>query len=147
MMMQGQGLLGAEMEQPQQPEAQGQGGLPRTPGTFLTLQLMLHFFEPEQAQQWIQAASGGNAAAVISQLALAGIQEGMSAAGGKVSQEEAIAALQEVITAMVLLLVSTGKLPQDQAEQTVQEALRLAMGGAGQEQQPMPPQQPGGMMQ
>lgn len=135
-----QGLLGNQMPQEQPMPPQGEGELPRTPGTFLTLQVMQHFFNPETAQEWIEAASAGNPAAVISQLALVGIQEGMGASGGRVTPEEGQAALQEVITAMVLLLVSAEVLPQEAAEPVAQEAMQIAMSG-GQEQQ-----QPGGML-
>lgn len=146
-----QGLLGAEMAQQQAPQDE----LQANPATFMTLQILKHFFEPETAQQWVQIAMQGNPAEVIAGMAMDAVAGSMDASGGKATDQDAQAALQEVITSLVLFLVSAGAIPQEAVEQVAQEAMQMAMSGGGQQQQPppqgggqpMPPQQPGGLLQ
>lgn len=154
------GLLGSQM-----PEEQPTDELQASPATFMTLQVLKHLFEPETAQQWVQAAMQGNPAEVVAMLANDAVASSMDAAQGRASEQDAQAALGEIITSLVLFMVSAEVVPQEAADQLAQEAMQMAAQPMQQQQpeqggmmppqggQPMPPQggmmpqQPGGPMQ
>jgi hypothetical protein len=153
------GLIEGAMDEQGGAAPQQEGLPPKTPATFMTFQVLLHMFKPENAERWAQAAAQ-DPVATIAQLATQAVMQSMDASGGKATPEDAQEALREVISSMVMFLVATELIPAEQAEQVVQAAQAQALGGGGeqmpppqqggmppQQGQPMPPQQPGGMMQ
>jgi hypothetical protein len=154
------GLIGTAMEEGG--ASQQEGLPPKTPATFMTFQVLLHLFKPENAQRWAQSAAQ-DPVTTIAKLATQAVMTSLQSSGGRASPEDAQEALREVVSSMVMFMVAAKLLLAEQAEQVAQQALAQAVQGGGEQPVPpqdqggppmppqqqggMPPQQPGGMMQ
>lgn len=135
------GLLNDAMPQ----QDQGGGDMQANPATFMTLQVLKTFFEPEMAEKWAAHAAQGNPAEVVASIATQAAMGSMEASQGTASEQDVRASLPDIIGSMVLFLVSAEVVPQEAAEQVAAEAMQMAGVGQQQQQGPQPgmPQQQG----